>query len=631
MAEVLGTRGGAASRRLPLPLTETLRLRLERLTVVFLRRRCPVRWHPYGGTATDGRTIFIDQFGVLPPPESGLDIGPAHYWAMLRASVAHECWHVLWTDFAAQRAWLATQAQPRLAQHILNILEDARIEFWGVNHFPGLLEAILLSNRTAWETRPVPADAGAAALWGLVCLAVVGRLPKGETRLDIVDWLETWRLELARARRARRTADLLELAGALVTSYCARWPVPTTRPPEWADGEDAPTPDEAAAGADGDLPADFPGLLSCGSGEAAADVAPPESNPVALDAGVVAAAEEVATGDSTGSAGSSSAAPWRSLSDLVEAAETEWAAAEAEDAAAAAPAAPAPPVATEPVPSPRNLHRGVVVEHLVPPVHAGHEDVLRTTLAHTQATRRRLYHRLAALLYPAPTDPVRRRPRGRLAASDLWRVPAYADARVFYRPGAPAPTRNVAIGLLVDMSGSMAVAQRIEAVRQATVAVTETLLRLGVPVAVTGYTERSMAGQIAVAHYDLLRWGEGLEALARLATIEALSDNRDGLSIAVFGREVLQQPASHKLLIVLSDGQPAASGYYGRAAVEDTQWQIQQLRRRGLGVVGLFFGDCTDWEAARQIYGRDVALVSRVAMVPEVLALLVRRLVAAVS
>ena len=55
----------------------------------------------------------------------------------------------------------------------------------------------------------------------------------------------------------------------------------------------------------------------------------------------------------------------------------------------------------------------------------------------------------------------------------------------------------------------------------------------------------------------------------RLMDISARGSNRDGAALRFVAEKLSKRPESVKLLILVSDGQPAADGYYGTAAEED--------------------------------------------------------------
>jgi hypothetical protein len=82
-------------------------------------------------------------------------------------------------------------------------------------------------------------------------------------------------------------------------------------------------------------------------------------------------------------------------------------------------------------------------------------------------------------------------------------------------------------------------------------------------------------------------WEEG-DPINRLSLIRTLDngDNYDGFAIAWAGKMLAEESAEQKLLIVLSDGQPAGgSGYGGVPAMEHVRKVSDSLARKGIDVV----------------------------------------------
>jgi Nitric oxide reductase activation protein len=103
---------------------------------------------------TDGETVWAD-------PTSGLiaDLELARKIIAVRGQIAHEAFHILYTDFTSVKRWaeemkrLPPEDQFRLRQRkdFLNIVEDSAIELAGCTEFPGLAPYIRLLNETAFE------------------------------------------------------------------------------------------------------------------------------------------------------------------------------------------------------------------------------------------------------------------------------------------------------------------------------------------------------------------------------------------------------------------------------------------------------------------------------------------------
>ena len=90
--------------------------------------------------------------------------------------------------------------------------------------------------------------------------------------------------------------------------------------------------------------------------------------------------------------------------------------------------------------------------------------------------------------------------------------------------------------------------------------------------------------------------------------ISARANNCDGYSIR-YATEVLKKAKSeNKLLIVLSDGQPAAHGYYN--GVADTK-QANRDAKKYASVLGVAIGN-SDTETIHYMYEKDFLHISNV-------------------
>ena len=86
----------------------------------------------------------------------------------------------------------------------------------------------------------------------------------------------------------------------------------------------------------------------------------------------------------------------------------------------------------------------------------------------------------------------------------------------------------------------------------------------------------------------------------RLMDISARANNRDGAALKYIGSCLADRPEPVKILIVVSDGQPAADGYYGATADEDVYQVKKSLQRKGIVVFSAAIG--SDKENIKRIY-----------------------------
>lgn len=83
--------------------------------------------------------------------------------------------------------------------------------------------------------------------------------------------------------------------------------------------------------------------------------------------------------------------------------------------------------------------------------------------------------------------------------------------------------------------------------------------------------------------------------------IDARRNNRDGAALRFTAEQLSKRPEEVKLLIIVSDGQPAASGYSGTASEEDLRGIKQEYQKKGILLVAAAIGD--DKVKIERIYG----------------------------
>lgn len=86
----------------------------------------------------------------------------------------------------------------------------------------------------------------------------------------------------------------------------------------------------------------------------------------------------------------------------------------------------------------------------------------------------------------------------------------------------------------------------------------------------------------------------------RLMDMSARSGNRDGAALRYVAERLMTRPEPIKLLIITSDGQPAACGYYGTEAEADLRGIKQEYTRKGIKFFAAAIGN--DKENIQRIY-----------------------------
>jgi cobalamin biosynthesis protein CobT len=213
--------------------------------------------------------------------------------------------------------------------------------------------------------------------------------------------------------------------------------------------------------------------------------------------------------------------------------------------------------------------------------------------------------------------------RGRLNPASLSRL-AVQDARVF-RTREEHTSKDVAVGLLMDNSGSMA-GEKVQVACDAGYALAQTLDRCNIKCEALGFTTGSYAGdpaKVAEAESKMGRrysrretlympifkaFGERFtpEVRKRFAWVPnsgILRNNIDGESVEMAALRLLQRPEKGKVLIVLSDGYPSASGQVGDL-YDHLKRTVEAAERSGVKVVGIGIQS----SAVRQFYKRNVVM-----------------------
>lgn len=196
--------------------------------------------------------------------------------------------------------------------------------------------------------------------------------------------------------------------------------------------------------------------------------------------------------------------------------------------------------------------------------------------------------RAAFVFRPKAAEWTTRRLRsGQIDEEELWQA-SIGDYRVFeHRNIEIKPEADIT--LLVDMSGSMG-GTRIDTARR----LAQTLLTClngerGISVRVRGHTGDTSKEGLGAIIYRI--WDEGdpesrLDMMGRKGGLE-MAQNYDGWAIAVCVQELLAvgRPENQKLLIVLSDGEPAAGGYGGASAIRHVRKVTDWAEQNGVTVV----------------------------------------------
>ena len=179
-------------------------------------------------------------------------------------------------------------------------------------------------------------------------------------------------------------------------------------------------------------------------------------------------------------------------------------------------------------------------------------------------------------------------------------------ARVFDRRVSPSNKSNFCVELLVDESGSMSSCHKATSARECCIALAEVFANLHIPVYVIGFTADTRGYDIVHNHY--ITWKNTHNERLKLLNITARANNCDGYSVRYATEVIKKNKSENKLLIVLSDGQPAACNYYD--GVADTKQAIRDAKKH-TNVLGVAIGN-SDTETIFHMYEKDFLHVGNV-------------------
>lgn len=222
---------------------------------------------------------------------------------------------------------------------------------------------------------------------------------------------------------------------------------------------------------------------------------------------------------------------------------------------------------------------------------------------------------------------------------------SYGDYNVFEREEIISKP-NVHITLLVDESGSMNATvtascpvcgvrscnhmdrlsrnegTRASIARKTAILLANSIKKIeGVDLSVYGHS--SAADKCAFyRYYD--RTNKKLECLGK---IQARSENYDGYAIEHAGKLTLNQveQEAYKLMIIICDGQPSASGYGGKPAMKHVRKVVQKLHSKHINTLAIGIG--VPEEDIAYMYGSGYLCINKIDELPMKLAKIVSQII----
>ena len=196
------------------------------------------------------------------------------------------------------------------------------------------------------------------------------------------------------------------------------------------------------------------------------------------------------------------------------------------------------------------------------------------------------------------------------------------DGKVFYKRNLPDDEPLMSVALLLDESGSMSSQDRASYARAAAIILQDFCDGLNIPFMCYGHSTGCDRPTVELYSYCEFEQIDRRDKY-RLMDISARECNRDGAALRYVEKKLMQRPERTKLLILVSDGQPADNGYSGEMAMADLRRIKTDLRREGVIFVAAAIG--SDRSTIEDIYGDSYLDISDLQKLPVTLTQLVKR------
>jgi len=187
------------------------------------------------------------------------------------------------------------------------------------------------------------------------------------------------------------------------------------------------------------------------------------------------------------------------------------------------------------------------------------------------------------------------------------------DGRAFYNKKLPNDTPTLAIALLDDESGSMCCGDRATYARAMSIILYDFCQSLGIPIMIYGHsTGHNTVDLYSYAEFDAIDRDDKY----RLMDISARGSNRDGAALRFVMEQLAKCTADIRLLILISDGQPADYGYSGTAAEADLRGIKKDCERKGIHLIAAAIGE--DKVNIERIYGDSFLDITDLEKMPRI-------------
>ncbi|WP_099321721.1 hypothetical protein [Anaerococcus sp. Marseille-P3625] len=205
---------------------------------------------------------------------------------------------------------------------------------------------------------------------------------------------------------------------------------------------------------------------------------------------------------------------------------------------------------------------------------------------------------------------------GEIDSSKVWKAPILNDYDVFKNQELDN-VNKFKIDLLIDSSASQIKRQEILA-NQAYI-IGKSMDKVGIPIRIMGFS--SLRDHTIFNLYrDYQEKNKNLE----IYNFYAAGSNRDGFAFKTIHELIKKESDTKNILIILSDGKPndkrsnintkklkEKDQYQGKIAVDDTAFEIRNLKNDGISILAVFTGEDEDVKNAKLIYNKDFVRITK--------------------
>ena len=166
------------------------------------------------------------------------------------------------------------------------------------------------------------------------------------------------------------------------------------------------------------------------------------------------------------------------------------------------------------------------------------------------------------------------------------------DKRIFANKVLPEDIPDMEVCVLVDCSGSMCCGSRMDQSRKCAYITWKFCQFMEIPCSVYGHTTDAYPEKhvvmTCVAHPDNLDKDDE----KRIFMLRPEYDNRDGWAVNFCAEALSKSSATSKMLLIISDGLPAAVGYGDVLGKRDCQEVVKRYKKKGMSVITAGIDDC---------------------------------------